>query len=127
VPIRPQHRWLYPIDWQQLTDMVRFERAKGRCEQCARPHGKLVCHLGDGRWWDEEAVTWKNDRGRPLRKGALPPPCQNIIPQHTSFLQRPISIPILGTMLRGTVKRFASGAISSVIGRDTFVAGNLIS
>src|SRR4051794_27599074 len=67
MPIRPQHRWLYPIDWQQLTDMVRFERAKGRCEQCARPHGKLVYHKGDGRWWDEEHSTWRNGNGRPLR------------------------------------------------------------
>jgi hypothetical protein len=48
MPMRPQHRWLYPIDWPQLTDMVRFERAKGRCECCARPR-QLICHLGDGR------------------------------------------------------------------------------
>jgi hypothetical protein len=54
MPIRPQHRWLYPIDWPQLSAVIRFKRAKGRREHCARPHGKLVCHLGDGRWWDEE-------------------------------------------------------------------------
>lgn len=74
MPIRKQNRWLYPIDWQQLTNMMRFERAKGRCEQCTRPHGKIVCHLGDGRWWDEDAGVWKDDRGRILRKGAPPTP-----------------------------------------------------
>ncbi|CCE98503.1 conserved hypothetical protein (plasmid) [Sinorhizobium fredii HH103] len=68
MPIRPQHRWLYPIDWQQLTDMVRFERAKGRCEQCSRPHGKAVIHLGDGRWWDEEAEVWRDGRSRVIKK-----------------------------------------------------------
>jgi hypothetical protein len=74
MPIRKQHRWLYPIDWPQITDAVRFGRAKGKCEQCSRPHGKLVCHLGDGRWWDEESSVWRDDRGRQVRKGAPPPP-----------------------------------------------------
>ena len=71
MPIRPQYRWLYPIDWPQLSATIRFERAKGRCERCARPHGHLVCHRGDGRWWDEEAAAWRNGRGRTLR--AAPP------------------------------------------------------
>lgn len=68
MPIRPQHRNFYPIDWPQLSALIRFERAKGRCEHCSRPHGQLVCHLGDGRWWDAERLTWRDDRGRALRK-----------------------------------------------------------
>jgi len=72
MPIRRQHRWLYPIDWQQLTDQIRFDRAKGRCEQCLRPHGKLVYHLGDGRWWDEEAESWRNGQGRLLKRPVTP-------------------------------------------------------
>lgn len=67
MPIRPQHRWLYPIDWPQLTDLIRFKRAAGRCEQCHRPHGRTVTHLGDGRWWCEETSRWKDGRGRLLR------------------------------------------------------------
>lgn len=74
MPIRPQHRWLYPIDWVQLSALVRFERAKGRCECCRRPHGQLVCHLGDGRWWDEADQTWRDGHGRRVRTGALPSP-----------------------------------------------------
>ena len=85
MPIRPQHRWLYPIDWQQLTDMVRFERAKGRCEHCKRPHGKIVYHLGDGRWWDEETGSWRDDRGRTVRK-APPAPLPNHVPTTQVYL-----------------------------------------
>lgn len=50
MPIRREHRFFYPIDWPQLSAVIRFERAKGRCEVCARPHGQRVFHLGDGRW-----------------------------------------------------------------------------
>ncbi len=66
MPIRRQHRWLYPIDWPQISASIRFGRAKGHCEQCGRPHGRLVVHLGDGRWWDEDAKTWRNGKGRVL-------------------------------------------------------------
>ena len=66
MPIRPQFKWLYPIDWPQLSATIRFKRAKGRCEGCGRPHGKTVLHLGDGRWWDEERLIWRDWRGRPL-------------------------------------------------------------
>ncbi|MDP1027049.1 hypothetical protein Q5H91_07485 [Sphingomonas sp. KR1UV-12] len=64
MPIRPENRWLYPIDWQQLSATVRFRRAGARCEQCGRPHLRRVAHLGDGRWRDGEARCWRSDRGR---------------------------------------------------------------
>jgi hypothetical protein len=65
MPIRPEYKWFYPVDWPQLSAMIRFERAKGRCEECGRPHGREQ-HLGDVRWWDEEGQTWRNGRGRAL-------------------------------------------------------------
>jgi hypothetical protein len=68
MPIRPQYKWFYPIDWPQLSAMIRFERAKGRCQRCGRPHGREVQHLGDGRWWDEDERTWRNGRGRALSR-----------------------------------------------------------
>ena len=71
MPIRPEHRRLYPFDWRQLSASVRFRRAKGRCERCARPHGEIVTHLGDGRWWDADETVWRNGKGRRLTK--LPP------------------------------------------------------
>lgn len=72
MPIQLRYRWLYPIDWPQLSALIRFERAKGRCEICGRPHGREIRHLGDGRWWDEESRTWRNGRGRALSRLALP-------------------------------------------------------
>ena len=68
MPIRPELRGFYPIDWKQLSAVIRFERAKGRCEACGRPHGRLVQHLGDGRWWDEEKSAWRNGKGRVLAR-----------------------------------------------------------
>ncbi len=72
VPIAPEHRWLYPIDWRELSDFIRFTRAGGRCERCARPHGRVVKHLGEGTWWDDDAETWRDGKGRRVR--SLPPP-----------------------------------------------------
>ena len=67
MPIMAEHRWLYPIDWPELSKLIRFGRAKGRCEQCRRPHGQRVFHLGDGRWWDADRRQWRDGRGRRAR------------------------------------------------------------
>ncbi len=67
MPIRPEHRFFYPIDWPQLSAVIRFGRAQGRCEGCGRPHGRTVVHLGDGRWWDADAASWRDRRGRRVR------------------------------------------------------------
>ena len=84
MPIRPQLRGFYPIDWKQLSAVIRFERAKGRCETCGRPHGKLVQHLGDGRWWDEEPGAWRNGRGRALPR--FTPPRDGLAIRHTKVV-----------------------------------------
>jgi hypothetical protein len=68
MPIRRQHRWIYAIDWPQISASIRFGSGKGRCEQCGRPHGRWVFHLGDGRWWDDDAKTWRNGKGRALSR-----------------------------------------------------------
>ena len=62
-----EHRWLYPIDWPELSKLIRFGRAKGRCEHCCRPHGQQIFHLGDGRWWDGDLRQWRDGRGRRVR------------------------------------------------------------
>lgn len=64
VPIRKELRWLYPVDWPQLSRVLRFEHAGGRCRRCRRPHGQRVWQLPDGRWWDTAAETWRDDQGR---------------------------------------------------------------
>jgi hypothetical protein len=70
MPIRPELKYFYPIDWAQISHWVRFVRARGRCEACGRPHGQSIRHLGDGRWWDEARQTWRDGRGRRIS----PPP-----------------------------------------------------
>jgi hypothetical protein len=39
VPIRPENRRLYPLDWPEISARIRFGRASGRCEcvgECGR-------------------------------------------------------------------------------------------
>jgi len=64
MPIRPELRWLYPIDWTQLSHAIRFGRAAGRCERCRRPHGAAVRCLPDGRWQEAEGGPWRDGDGR---------------------------------------------------------------
>ena len=78
MPILARHRWLYPIDWRELSLSIRFRRAKGRCEGCGRPHGREVLHLGAGLWWDDDASTWRCGKGKRHRR--LPPPHSTIMP-----------------------------------------------
>ena len=63
MPIRPELRWFYPLDWPELSRSIRFGRAGGRCEGCGRPHGQTVTCLPDGRWLDDAARHWRTGRG----------------------------------------------------------------
>ena len=67
MPIRPEHRFFYPIDRAQLSAVIRFGRARSYCEGCGRPRGRMVCHLGDGRRWDADAGRWRDGWGRRIR------------------------------------------------------------
>jgi len=64
MPIQPRLHWRHSSDWPQISHEIRFVRAKGRCERCARPHGHEVRCLPDGRWFDVEAHTWRDARGK---------------------------------------------------------------
>ncbi len=79
MPIAREHRWLYPIDWRELSALIRFGRAEGRCEHCGRPHGCDIVHLGNGVWWDDEAGRWRDGQGR--RVGGLRSPANMISAQ----------------------------------------------
>jgi hypothetical protein len=68
MPIKRIYRWLYPIDWPELSRTIRFKRARGACECCGRPHGQWVFHLADGRWWDPESRAWRTGQGRTLKR-----------------------------------------------------------
>lgn len=68
MPIKRSRRFLYPIDWPIISRAVRFEVAgphgKGRCWACGKPHRQQVRVLADGRWFDVEHGTWRDDAGR---------------------------------------------------------------
>ncbi|MCB1968993.1 MAG: hypothetical protein H6851_02085 [Geminicoccaceae bacterium] len=64
MPIKPQLRWFYPIDWPQISRQIRFGRAQGRCEQCGRPDKRAIRQLVDGRWYDESGGLWRDDAGK---------------------------------------------------------------
>ena len=63
MPIRPELRWFYPIDWKLISRSIRFGRAKARCERCRRPHLTRLVQLADGRWFDEPSGQWRGDDG----------------------------------------------------------------
>ena len=67
MPVRRDLRCLYPPHWPELSRRIRFERARGRCQACGRPHLVWLRCLPDGRWFDEAARTWRNRRGKPCR------------------------------------------------------------
>ena len=67
MPIRRDLRDLYPVNWTDVSRIVRFERAAGRCQTCRRPHGLVVRCLPDGRWYDPQMQTWRTGKGRPCR------------------------------------------------------------
>ena len=119
MPIKPELRYFYPIDWPQISHWVRFVRAKGRCQVCGRPHGETVQHLGDGRWWDETEQTWRDGRGRKVPSPALPRMCRSGRPR--SCWRQHISITIRHTVGAGTATsgRSASGATCCTTGRST--------
>ncbi|KMO17500.1 hypothetical protein [Methylobacterium indicum] len=90
MPIRPEHRHFYPIDWPQLSAVIRFGRAEGRCEACGRPHGELIVCLDGGTWYDREAGGWRSGRGRLLRRE----------PKLAALATARLTVPILATCHR---------------------------
>lgn len=64
MPIRPEFRDLYPPNWREISDHVRFVRADGRCEECGRPNDAIVECLPDGRWLDVTNGRWRDGQGR---------------------------------------------------------------
>lgn len=64
-------RSLYPLDWDDISRRIRFERAGGRCEQCGLKHGQqIIRSRQDGtRYliWDEETWGYCWPDGTPIR------------------------------------------------------------
>jgi hypothetical protein len=54
MPIRPENKNRYPVDWKEISRYVRFTRAGGRCEcegECGRGHHGRCSNLhGQPAW-----------------------------------------------------------------------------
>ncbi|MCJ2134829.1 hypothetical protein MKK69_12285, partial [Methylobacterium sp. J-026] len=70
MPIRPEHRFFYPLDWRELSMAIRFGRAQGRRESRGPPHGRIVLHLGHRPRWCADASRWRDGWGRRIRIAA---------------------------------------------------------
>ena len=71
MPIRRELAVSTPHTGASSSRRVRFERARGMCQGCGRPHGATVRCLPDGRWYDPVRNTWRDRRGRPARRPDL--------------------------------------------------------
>lgn len=48
MPIRPEDRLRYPANWKEISDRIRFVRAKGLCEctgECNSGHGDFCTSI----------------------------------------------------------------------------------
>jgi len=66
MPICLQHKWFYPIDWPQLSVMIRLNEPKtgARCAAGRMAARSSIWAMVDGG--DEDDRTWRNGQGRPL-------------------------------------------------------------
>lgn len=62
MPIKPENKALYPKNWKQISERIRYERAGNKCEECGvRNHAvgyrdKVgVFHPTAGNKWHDEA------------------------------------------------------------------------
>lgn len=47
----------YPVDWKQISQRIRFERAGGKCETCGAPHGKYIIRIPGTSDWLEDTIV----------------------------------------------------------------------
>lgn len=79
MPIKPEHRALYPKNWKAIRAAV-LDRAGHKCEHCGRENGELVLVIADPEdgWWldpmtgeafDEQGDSLGRIRGSDWPKG----------------------------------------------------------
>lgn len=47
MPIKPENKNRYPKDWKQISERIRFERAKNQCEVCGIENYSLIYYKDD--------------------------------------------------------------------------------
>ncbi len=58
MPIKPENKKLYPPNWKEISERIRFERAENHCEQCMVPNRALVW-----RGMCNDMQVWQDDDG----------------------------------------------------------------
>ncbi len=82
MPIRREVRWLYPIDWRELSIAIRFKRGTGML-RALRPAARQDGRASRRREMvGEERQAWRCDKGRAVRR--LPAPVADGVPQKTT-------------------------------------------
>lgn len=56
----PMDKSRYPENWDEISQYVRFERAKGKCEWCGVEHGAVGARDHHGDWHDEKNIDAMN-------------------------------------------------------------------
>ncbi len=60
MPIKPENKNKYPKNWKEISNRIRFERAKGQCE-CA---GECGLHTTSGRCTERHGDAAKFAKGK---------------------------------------------------------------
>ena len=64
MPIRRQHRYFYPIDWPQLSAMIRFRRAGGAVRAADVPTVSASTILATDVGGMRAVGSWRDGQGR---------------------------------------------------------------
>lgn len=95
MPIHPEDRDRYPSDWRKVSNLIRFGRARGRCEQtidgvrCGAPHGAIISRMTDDpAWW---AMVEPPHSGDPADYGT-PEKDMRALPAQAGGGRRPIKV-----------------------------------
>jgi len=64
MPIKPENKHKYPKDWKFISERIRFDRAKNKCEFCGVINGEKGARDRFGEWRTEKEIDGlNNDEG----------------------------------------------------------------
>lgn len=58
MPIKPENRDKYPQNWKQISEDIRFNRAKNRCEVCGIINHSVIKRMVGETWRVPNQVEW---------------------------------------------------------------------
>jgi len=61
MPIKPENKHKYPKDWKFISERIRFDRAKNKCEFCGITNGEKGARDKFGEWYSEQEIDGLNN------------------------------------------------------------------